>query len=148
LSYAAYISKISDSEIVVVNVTEHTRDLDNVLPVTIKTNLQGKEEQIDISGNKRSVQLNEALREVIKETTAVCRAAGMTKDIIYEIREGNPADEIINVSTLMDFDLIVMGSRRIASAIEGIGSTTRKVAATVKIPLLIVQKQPRYKDEW
>jgi nucleotide-binding universal stress UspA family protein len=148
LSYAAYISKISDSEIVVVNVTEHTRDLDNVLPVTIKTNLQGKEEQIDISGNKRSVQLDEALREVIKETTAVCRAAGMTKDIIYEIREGNPADEIINVSTLMDFDLIVMGSRRIASAIEGIGSTTRKVAATVKIPLLIVQKQPRYKDEW
>jgi nucleotide-binding universal stress UspA family protein len=48
----------------------------------------------------------------------------------------------------MDFDLIVMGSRRIASTIEGIGSTTRKVATKVKIPLLLVQKQPRYKDEW
>ena len=79
LSYAAYISRISDSEIVVVNVTEHTRDLDNILPVTIKINLQGKEEQIDISGNKRSVRLDEALLEVIKETTAVCRAAGMSK---------------------------------------------------------------------
>ena len=54
----------------------------------------------------------------------------------------------MNVSTLMDFDLIVMGSRRIASMIGGIGSTTRKVATTVKTPLLIVQKQPRYKDEW
>jgi nucleotide-binding universal stress UspA family protein len=148
LSYAAYISRISDSEIVVVNVTEHTRDLDNILPVTLKINLQGKEEQIDISGNKRSIRLDEALLEVIKETTAVCRAAGMSKNIIYEIRAGNPADEIIKVSTLMDFDLIVMGSRRIASTIAGIGSTTKKVATKVKIPLLIVQKQPRYKDEW
>jgi nucleotide-binding universal stress UspA family protein len=72
----------------------------------------------------------------------------MAKNIIYEIRAGDPADEIINVSTMMDFDLIVMGSRRIASMIGGIGSTTRKVATTVKTPLLIVQKQPRYKDEW
>jgi nucleotide-binding universal stress UspA family protein len=77
----------------------------------------------------------------------VCRAAGVSKNIIYEIRAENPADEIINVSTLMNFDLIVMGSRRIASTIAGIGSTTKKVATKVKIPLLIVQKQPRYKDE-
>jgi nucleotide-binding universal stress UspA family protein len=148
LSYAAYISKISDSEIVVVSVTEHTRDSNTILPVTIKINLQGKEEQIDISDNKRGIQLDEALRKVINETTAVCRAAGVSKNIIYEIRAGNPADEIINVSTLADFDLIVMGSRRIASTIAGIGSTTKKVATKVKIPLLIVQKQPRYKDEW
>lgn len=148
LSYAAYISKISDSEIVVVNVIEPNRDLNNVLPVTIKANLEGKEEQIDIAGNYRRVLLDEVLREVIEEMTTVCKAAGMTKNIIYEIRAGDPADEIIKVSNLMDFDLIVMGSRRIASTIEGIGSTTRKVATTVKTPLLIVQKQPRYKDEW
>jgi nucleotide-binding universal stress UspA family protein len=48
----------------------------------------------------------------------------------------------------MHFDLIIMGSRRITSRIQGIGSTTRKVAATLKVPLLIAQKQPRYKDEW
>jgi nucleotide-binding universal stress UspA family protein len=80
--------------------------------------------------------------------TTVCKAAGMTGNIRYEIRAGDPADEIIKVSNLMDFDLIVMGSRRIASMLKGIGSTTRKVATTVKIPLLIVQKQARYKDEW
>lgn len=128
--------------------TEHTRDLNNILPVTIKIDLRGKEEQIDVSKNKRSVHLNEALRKIIKETTAVCRAVGISKKIIYEIRAGNPADEIINVSKLTDFDLIVMGSRRISSTIAGIGSTTKKVAAKVKTPLLIVQKQPRYKDEW
>jgi nucleotide-binding universal stress UspA family protein len=148
LSYAAYISKISDPEIVVVNVIEHNRDLNNILPVTIKANLERKEEQADIAGNYRRVLLDEVLREVIEEMTTACKAAGMTKNIIYEIRAGDPADEIIDVSNLMDFDLIVMGSRRIASTITGIGSTTRKVAKTVKTPLLIVQKQPKYKDEW
>jgi nucleotide-binding universal stress UspA family protein len=148
LSYAAYISKISDPEIVVVNVIEPNRDLNNILPVTIKANLERKEEQVDIAGNYQRVLLDEVLREVIQEMTTACKAAGMTKNITYEIRAGDPADEIINVSNLMDFDLIVMGSRRIASMIEGIGSTTRKVAKIVKTPLLIIQKQPRYKDEW
>lgn len=145
LGYAAYISKISDSEIVIVNVIEQTRGLNRKLPVTIKANLESKE---DIAGNDQRIQLDEALQEIIKETTAVCRTTGVTKNIIYEIRAGNPADEIINISTITDFDLIVMGSRRIASSIVGIGSTTKKVATTIKTPLLIVQKQPRYKDEW
>jgi nucleotide-binding universal stress UspA family protein len=147
LSYAAYISKTSNSEIVVVNVIEHNRNLQNVLPITIKANL-GEEGHLNIEGNYRRVLEYEILRNVIEETTTVCKAGGMEKNIKYEIRAGDPADEIINVSTLMDFDLIVMGSRRIASMIGGIGSTTRKVATTVKTPLLIVQKQPRYKDEW
>ena len=72
----------------------------------------------------------------------------MKRKITYEIRAGDSADEIIEVSKLMDVDLIVMGSRRIASKIQVIGSTTRKVLTTIKMPVLIVQKQPRYKDEW
>jgi nucleotide-binding universal stress UspA family protein len=130
LSYAAYISKISDSEIVIVNVVEANRDVNNVLPVTIKANL------------------DEPLREVVDEMTTACKSTGVTMKITYEIRRGNPADEIINVSNLMQFDLIIMGSRRIASMIGGIGSTTRKVLTTVKAPLLIVQKQRTYKDEY
>jgi nucleotide-binding universal stress UspA family protein len=79
---------------------------------------------------------------------AGCKAARMKGKIIYEIHGGNPAEEIIAIANCMHFDLIIMGSRRITSRIQGLGSTTRKVAATLKIPLLIVQKQPRYKDEW
>ena len=148
LSYAAYISKISDSEIVIVNVVEANRDVNNVLPVTIKANLEGKEEQIDMAESQRGVLLDEPLREVVDEMTTACKSAGVTMKITYEIRRGNPADEIINVSNLMQFDLIIMGSRRIASMIGGIGSTTRKVLTTVKAPLLIVQKQRTYKDEY
>jgi nucleotide-binding universal stress UspA family protein len=77
-----------------------------------------------------------------------CKAAGVTKKIVYEIRMGNPANEIVNICSLMNFDLIIMGSRRIASRIEAIGSTTRKVLTKLKTPILIVQKPPTYKDEY
>lgn len=147
LYYAAYISKISDSEIVLINIIKAHRNLINVLPVTIVANLH--KEEIDIAASHREgVIQDKFLLEVIEEMTTACKAAGITKKTIFKIYGGNPADEIINLTNLMQFDLIVMGSRRIASMIEGLGSTARKVAATCKVPLLIIQKQPRYKDEW
>jgi nucleotide-binding universal stress UspA family protein len=148
LSYAAYISKISDSEIVVVNIVEANKGLDNVLPVTIKANLDGKEGQMDMAESRRQAVTDELLLDLVEEMTTACKAAGLTKKVTYEIRGGDPADEIINISNIMHFDLIVMGSRRLSSRIGGIGSTTKKVITAVKAPLLIVQKQPTYKDEW
>jgi nucleotide-binding universal stress UspA family protein len=147
LSYAAYFSKVSDSEVVVINVVKSTNGDFKVLPLTIKVNLEGKEEeqQPDIAfGESR----NAVLQEVVKELITTCKAAGLSKKVTYEIRTGNPADEIINVSNLNRFDLIIMGSRRIDSKIEVIGSTTRKVTTKVKTPILIVHKQPTYKDEY
>jgi nucleotide-binding universal stress UspA family protein len=148
LSYASYVSKVSDSETFIVNIVEPDRDLNKVLPLTIKANLDGKEEQIGMEPNPPKALQDELLLKVVEDMAAACKAAGLTKNITYEIRAGNPADEIIDISNLIRFDLIVMGSRRIASVIGGIGSTTRKVISTVKTPLLIVQKQQRYKDEW
>jgi nucleotide-binding universal stress UspA family protein len=92
--------------------------------------------------------LDESLQKIVKEITTACKAVGITKEITYNIGLGYPADEIINISKLIHFDLIIMGSRKISSIIRGIGSTTRKVASTVKIPILIVQQQPKYKDEY
>lgn len=148
LSYGAYLSKISESEIVIVHVFEASKELNKLLPVTTEVNLEGKEELIDSAGNYRGLPQGDVLRKVIEETIVICKAAGVKKKITYEMRAGDSADEIIKVSKLMDVDLIVMGSRRIASKIQVIGSTARKVLTTVKMPVLIVQKQPRYKDEW
>jgi nucleotide-binding universal stress UspA family protein len=142
LGYAVYISNISGSEIIVVKVVEGNRDLNNALPITIKANLHAKEEQGKITKSHKLLQ------EVIDEMKTACIAAGMTRKIIFEIRDGNPANEIIKLSNLMHFDLIIMGSRKISSRIGGIGSTTRRVISASKIPVLVVQKQPRYKDEW
>ena len=122
LCYATYISKISDSEIVLINVIKAHRNLINVLPVTIVANLH--KEEIDIAASHREGVIQDRfLQEVIEEMTTACKAAGITKKTIFKIYGGNPADEIINLTNLMQFDLIVMGSRRIASMIEGLGST-------------------------
>lgn len=149
LSYAAYFSKKSDSDTILVNVIKANKDLKKILPLSINANLEGKEEQLlPMTASQRQVLLHESIRRVVKEMAIACKAAALTKKVTYEIRIGNPAEEIINVSHLMPFDLIIMGSRRISSRIQSIGSTTRKVITTVKTPLLIVQKQPTYKDEY
>jgi nucleotide-binding universal stress UspA family protein len=151
LSYASYFSKVSDCEVVLVNVVKANMDLKKVLPLSINANLHGNEEgeQPAMVANQPQVMLkNTPLQEILEEMTAACKAAALTKKVTYEIRMGNPADEIINLSNIMGFDLIIMGSRRIASRIQAIGSTTRKVITTVRTPLLIVQKQRTYKDEY
>jgi nucleotide-binding universal stress UspA family protein len=129
----------------VINVVKSDPDF-NGLPLTIKANGQEKEEQAQqpAAGESQST----VLKEIVREMTTTCKAAGLTKKIILEIRAGNPADDIINISNLMHFDLIIMGSRRIDSKIEVIGSTTRKFITKAKTPLLIVHKQPTYKDEY
>ena|SRR5919198_507187 len=148
LSYAAYFSNTSDSEIVLINVIKINRGLNKLLPLTIRTNLDGEEEDDKVNTVSSHRLLNEFLQKLVEEMRTACKAAGVTKKTTYEIRMGNPADEIINICSFMNFDLIIMGSRRIASRIEAIGSTTRKVLTKVKIPILVVQKPPTYKDEY
>jgi nucleotide-binding universal stress UspA family protein len=152
LEYASYISNIANSEIVIINVIEDNNELHKSLPLTIKVNPNEEstkvEEQIAKIEGQSEVILDESLKKIIKEIMAACKEAGITKEITYNIGCKDPANEIINISKLIHFDLIIMGSRKISSIIRGIGSTTRKVASTVKIPILIVQQQPKYKDEY
>lgn len=140
LSYAAYISEISNPEIVVISVVKSTKD--STLPITLMVDLDVDDEQIAFT------ESSELVREATKGMIAACKSARITGKIICKIHGGNPANEIIMLSDLMHFDLIIMGSRRISSRIQGVGSTTRKIAATLNVPILIVQRQPKYKDEW
>jgi len=154
LEYASYISRIANSQIVIIHAIEDNGKLDKALPITIKANL--KEESIKIEeqmtktdDGQQDVLLDESLQKIVKEITIACKDAGIsTKEITYKIGSKDPTDEIINICKFMNFDLIIMGSRKVSSIIGGIGSTTRKVASTVKTPILIVQKQSQYKDEY
>ena len=152
LEYASYISNIANSEIIIINVIEDNSELSNALPLTIKANLSEEsiklEEQIDKVEGQSEVILDEPLQKIVKEITKACKDVGITKEITYKIGCKDTADEIIDFCQQTQFDLIIMGSRNISSKLGGIGSTTRKVASTVKVPILIVQKQPQYKDEY
>lgn len=141
LRYAIYLSKIANSDIFILSVIENYEDLKDVLPVTIKV---GQEEELsrsnksDIQAGDLKIGLEGALRKSIEEKINLCKEAGLKARITYEIRNGNPSDEIIKVAEMTD--LIIMGSHRVTSTIKSMGSTTRKVMDISRKPVLLIHE--------
>jgi nucleotide-binding universal stress UspA family protein len=138
LSYATYLSKISVSDIFILNVVEKYSDLKDVLPTTIKAEFGQETDWNKISNKDLQIRIGGALRELIEDKVRLCKEAGVVKNIAFEIRTGNAAEEIIKVANQSKFDVIVMASHRLTSTIRGIGSTTRKVIDTMKKPVLVI----------
>jgi nucleotide-binding universal stress UspA family protein len=76
-------------------------------------------------------QLDERIRQ--------CKDAGINK-ISYKIRAGKIVDEIVRQSEEMDFDLIIMASSRISSYVRVLGSIVRKVADSIRKPVLLIHE--------
>jgi nucleotide-binding universal stress UspA family protein len=79
------------------------------------------------------------VRQMLEERTNLCKKAGV-KEVSYIIRSGRPADEIVRLVGERYYDLIVMASSRISSAIRIIlGSNVKRVLDSVPKPILIVR---------
>jgi nucleotide-binding universal stress UspA family protein len=143
LRYAIYLSKISSSDIFILSIVENYEELKEVLPVTIRVekeeDLQGSN-KIDLRASDLKISVDGSLRKTIEEMICLCKEAGVNTNVTYEIRTGNPSDEIIKFAEMTGFDLIVMGSHRITSTIKNIGSTARKVLDTLKKPVLLIHE--------
>ncbi len=141
LRYAIYLSKISSSEIFILNVIENYEDLKDVLPTTIRAEQEGKLEESDKNEDvDLKVSVEGALRKVIEEKIRLCQEAGLKTQVTYEIHTGKASEEIIDLVGEKDFDLIVMASHRITSTLKSIGSTARKVMDNVKKPILLIHE--------
>ena len=143
LRYAIYLSKIFNSDIFILNVVENYEDLKYMLPATIRAEREADTERSTKSGLQRGdlkVSVEGVLRKVIEEKISLCNEAGLNTPITYEIRTGNPSDEIVKVAELTEFDLVVMASHRITSTIKSIGSITRKVMDTIRKPILLIHE--------
>ena len=143
LRYAIYLSKIFNSDIFILNVVENYEDLKYMLPATIRAEREADPERSTKSGLQHGdlkVSLEGVLRKVIEEKISLCKEAGLNTPITYEIRTGNPSDEIVKVAELTEFDLVVMASHRITSTIKSIGSITRKVMDTIRKPILLIHE--------
>ncbi len=138
LSYAIYLSKISSSDIFILNIVEKYSDLKEVLPTTIKAELGEGKEWDKISNKDLHVRIEGALRQVIEDKVRLCKEAGVVRNITFEIHTGNPAEEIIKVASRTEFGVLVMASHRLTSTFRGIGSTTRRVIDTIKKPVLVI----------
>jgi nucleotide-binding universal stress UspA family protein len=121
LKHAIYLSKISGAEIVILHVIER---IENFLG-------RPKEEL--------ALTTEENIRQMLEERRKLCKKAGV-KEVLYIIRPGKPADEIVSVVGERYYDLIVMASSRISSTIRIIlGSNAKRVLDSVAKPILLIR---------
>ena len=138
LSYAIYLSKISASDIFILNVVEKYSDLKDVLPTTIRAEFGQEKDWDQLSSKDLQVRIGGELKRIIEDKVKLCKEAGVSANIAFEISTGKAAEEIIKVASQNQFDMIIMASHRLTSTIRGIGSTARKVIDTIKKPVLVI----------
>ena len=134
LNHATYLSKISGAEIVVLNVIEPDIVPPSTLPTFIKQDITLEKAKRDLRNT-----LEEGVKQMLSERVKRCKDTGINKTS-YEIRVGNPVEEIVQLSQEMDFDIIVMASSRITSSIRVLGSVVRKVMDSTRIPVLLIHE--------
>ena len=134
LSHAAYLSKISGAEIVVLNVIEREVILPSTLLTFIKSDTPIEKAKEDLRN-----ALEGGVKQMLDERIRQCKHAGINK-ISHKIRTGKIVDEIVHQSEEIDFDLIIMASSRITSSIRVLGSIVRRVVDSIRKPVLLVHE--------
>jgi nucleotide-binding universal stress UspA family protein len=134
LSHAAYLSKISGAEIVVLNVIEDVVIPPSTLLTFIKSDTPIEKAKEDLRNT-----LEGGVKQMLEERIRQCKDAGINK-ISYKIRTGKIVDGIVHQSEEMDFDLIIMASSRITSYVRVLGSTVRKVVDSIRKPVLLIHE--------
>ena len=134
LSHAAYLSKISNAEIVILNVIESEVIPPSTLLTFIKSDTPIEKAKEDLRN-----ALEGGVKQMLDERIRQCKDAGINK-ISYKIRTGKIVDEIVHQSEEMDCDLIVMASSRISSYIRVLGSIVRRVVDSIRKPVLLIHE--------
>jgi nucleotide-binding universal stress UspA family protein len=134
LSHAIYLAKLSDAEIIILNVLERLEKTDSSVSATLK------EGEDDKSSADLEITMTGEVKQLIEEKMRLCREAGVKSQISYQIQTGKPSEKIVKVIEEINVDLIIMASNKVGSSIRGIGSTARKVIDNVKKPVLIVHE--------
>jgi nucleotide-binding universal stress UspA family protein len=134
LSHAIYLARLSDAEIIILNVLERLEKTDSSVSATLK------EGEDDKSSADLEITMTGEVKQLIEEKMRLCREAGVKSQISYQIQTGKPSEKIVKVIEEINVDLIIMASNKVGSSIRGIGSTARKVIDNVKKPVLIVHE--------
>lgn len=137
LNHAIYLSKVSDAEIIILNVLDHIGSKDS--SAVLATMKRGEGER-DKANRDLEITMEGGVKQMIEEKMKLCKEAGVKSKVSYKIQTGKPLDEIVKLSEEMNIDLVVMASSRIISSIRVLGSTTRKVISTIKKPVLVIHE--------
>jgi len=142
LGHAIYLSKISDADIVILNVLEH---LEGSVPSSVSATLKEEDERPGVKGLDKGdrdleITMEGGVKKMIEDRINLCKEAGVKSQISYKLQTGKPVDEIVKLCKEMDIDLIVMASSKITSTFAVVGSTTRKVIDNAKKPVLVIHE--------
>lgn len=137
LNHAIYLSKVSDAEIIILNVLDRIGSKDS--SAVLATMKRGEGER-DKANRDLEITMEGGVKQMIEEKMKLCKEAGVKSKVSYKIQTGKPLDEIVKLSEEMNIDLVVMASSRIISSIRVLGSTTRKVISTIKKPVLVIHE--------
>ena len=125
------MAKAFGSKVVLINV------LDIILPITYYE----VNRYVEAGGNipnlyEESHKQAEELLKKAKESFGE-----MSKDVETVVLEGDSANKIIEYTNDNDFDLVIMGSHGVGSALNRflMGSVTTKVLHHIKKPILVVK---------
>jgi nucleotide-binding universal stress UspA family protein len=138
LSHAIYLSKISDADIIILNVLDNIDGTDS--SAVLATMRGGEAGELDKADRDVEITMEGGVKRMIEEKMKLCKEAGVKSQVSYKIQTGKPVDEIVKLSEEMNIDLVVMASSKITSSIRVLGSTTRKVIHRVKIPVLVIHE--------
>jgi len=138
LAHAIYQSKISNAEIVILNVVEHFESKESS---TVTATVKGEGRESDKTGRGNlEITMEGGVKQLIEEKIRLCKEAGVTSQVSYKIQTGKPVDEIVRLAEETNIDLIVMASSRITSPVMVHGSVTRKVMDGTKKPVLVIRE--------
>jgi nucleotide-binding universal stress UspA family protein len=138
LSHAIYLSKISDADIIILNVLDNIDGTDS--SAVLATMRGGEAGELDKTDRDVEITMEGGVKRMIEEKMKLCKEAGVKSQVSYKIQTGKPVDEIVKLSEEMNIDLVIMASSKITSSIRVLGSTTRKVIHRVKIPVLVIHE--------
>jgi nucleotide-binding universal stress UspA family protein len=136
LAHAVYISKITEAQIEMLHVIQHTKDI----PPSTLLAFIGPDRPLEKAKEDLKNMAEAGVRKILEERVRICREEGKIKQVSYKIESGKPVDEIVRIAEENGYDLIVMASSRISSSVRLLGSTTKGVMDSVRKPVLIIHE--------
>lgn len=143
LGHAIYLANATGSEIIILFVVEKIEDISDTTFVGSDSGSEGvvneERNRDDEDVQMITVTAQGEVKKMIEEKLNLCKAAGIKGQISYRLTTGKSVeDEIANLASTGDVDLIVMTSDTISSSIRSFGSTARKVIDNVDVPVMII----------
>lgn len=150
INYAIYLSKLSGSEITILQIINDKKELRNTSGNS--SNNQPSSSSLSSSSpkisNSHSPVTNKQdylnyiegdLVESMEEKIKKIEHAGCKNKVSYKFRIGNVIDEIVDEINEMNYDLVILTTSHLSSWMESLFSNTRKIISNIHTSVLIPQ---------